>query len=491
MENATASYHSQTTDLAPNALAPATSNPDSVCRTHARGDCAVSVLSAILATQHARRQIEQQLQGIAGTLVSSTFPLTDGVLRQMHGLSGADFLLTDTADRIVAASRPIELPISEVAAANEPNQLRLGPPVTIDGQSYFQMAMAMLPRGNRDAGQLMILYPEQFWIEARSEAAVPPLVVGAAALSATVALAFLVAGRLSRPILELRRQVVRIAKADYVPMPLPARNDELRDLAETVNRLTEQLSQMENAIRRSERLAILGQLAGGLAHQLRNNVTGALMAVQLHAHGCQSDPESLQVAKRQLALTEENLKQFLAAPQSSVDPAADFRFKICRPEDIAQQAIELVGPSFKHRHIDLAFVNLTHEAAALSADSTQLRHVLTNLLLNAGEAAGTGGVVKLEIEETPQREIAYRIIDNGPGPSPEMVKRLFEPFATNKPEGVGLGLAVARQIAEGHGGRIVFQRTGGETCFEVALPVVNQANSAASSRADRIPASTI
>ncbi len=401
--------------------------------------CAVSVLSAILATQHAKRQIEQQLQGIAGTLVNSTFPLTDSVLRQMHGLSGAEFLLSDTGGRVLAASRPIELPTFPATAASEPSQLRLGPPVTIDGESYFQMAIAMMPRGSRDAGQLNILYPEQFWIEARSEAAFPPLVVGAAALLATVGLAILVAGRLSRPILELRRQVGRIAKADYSPMPLPARNDETRDLAATVNRLAEQLAQMDSAIRRSERLAILGQLAGGLAHQLRNNVTGALMAVQLHARECPLDRESLQVAKRQLALTEENLKKFLAAPQSSVDPAAEFRFQICRPADVAQQAIELVGPSLKHRHVDLAFVNLADAAAELSADSPQLRHVLTNLLLNAGEAAGAGGSVRLEIDNAPHREIVFRVIDSGPGPSPEMVKRLFEPFATSKPEGVGLG----------------------------------------------------
>src|SRR5262249_59674495 len=113
------------------------------------------------------------------------------------------------------------------------------------------------------------------------------------------------------------RQVSRIAQADYSPMPLPARNDELRDLGHDVNRLAAQLSEMERAIRRSERLTLLGQLAGGLAHQLRNHVTGALMAVQLHARECDTDPESLDVALRQLALTEENLKQFLAAPHSA------------------------------------------------------------------------------------------------------------------------------------------------------------------------------
>jgi nitrogen-specific signal transduction histidine kinase len=70
-------------------------------------------------------------------------------------------------------------------------------------------------------------------------------------------------------------------------------------------------------------------------------------------------------------------------------------------------------------------------------------------------------------------EFILRVIDNGPGPHPEIVKRLFEPFVTGKREGVGLGLAVAQQIATSHGGAIVFHRAPGETCFEVHLPASN------------------
>ncbi len=71
-----------------------------------------------------------------------------------------------------------------------------------------------------------------------------------------------------------------------------------------------------------------------------------------------------------------------------------------------------------------------------------------------------------------EEEMILRVIDNGRGPPREILERLFEPFATSKSEGVGLGLTVAQQIAESHGGRIVFQRSGGETCFEVHIPVV-------------------
>ncbi len=306
-------------------------------------------------------------------------------------------------------------------------------------------------------------------------------------LAATAILAFLIAGRLSRPILELRRQVNRIAEADFAPMRLPERNDELRDLASAVNRLAEQLSEMDRVIRRSERLSLLGQLAGGLVHHLRNNVTGALMAVQLHARGCNADPESLDVAQRQLALTEQNLKQFLAAPQPASVAETPRQQQLCRLADVVQETIKLVGPALSHRRVTLSAVDLTdpmlrEPPEQLWADRDQLRQVLVNLVLNAAEAAAAGGWVKIETccqlgnaaaGDDGRSYSILRVRDNGPGPPVDIVPRLFEPFITSKPEGVGLGLAVVQQIAQSHGGRVVFHRQDGETCFEVYLPTGN------------------
>ncbi|HTQ39803.1 MAG TPA: HAMP domain-containing sensor histidine kinase [Pirellulales bacterium] len=456
--------------------------------------CAVSALNAWLATQRAKNQIEEQLQGVAATLADSSFPLTDMVLRQMHGLSGADFVFTNPTGRVLAASKALELPSGESSvAADNWQQLRLGPPVEIGGQDYFQMLLSMPGRGQQPKGQLHIFYPVRFWHEARSEAALPPLVVGAIALAVTALLSLLIAGRLTKPIVELRSQVNRIGQADYSPIPLPTRNDELRDLAVAVNRLAEQLAEMERAIRRSERLSLLGQLAGGLAHHLRNNVTGALMAVQLHARECEADPESLDVALRQLALTEENLKQFLAAPQSP-NLTPPLQRVSCRLADVIHEVVELLDPALQHRRVHLSVVERAEDGGPLWADPAQLRQLLMNLVLNAADAAGPGGWVRIEttvaasvpdplsVESDASSSVILRVLDNGAGPPREMIERLFEPFATSKPEGVGLGLAVARQIAQSHGGRIVFQRSGGETCFEVHLSAVGGPSSVVGSQ---------
>ncbi len=113
--------------------------------------CTVSALNAWLATQRTKNQIEEQLQGIAATLADSSFPLTDMVLRQMHGLSGAEFVLT--ADGRALATSGLTLPADGTSLAVEDSQqLRLGPPVTVGEQRFFEMVLAIRGAGYNRPG---------------------------------------------------------------------------------------------------------------------------------------------------------------------------------------------------------------------------------------------------------------------------------------------------------------------------------------------------
>jgi signal transduction histidine kinase len=452
----------------------------------------VSVVTAVLATQRSQRQIEEQLGSVAATLSDSSFPLTDAVLRQMRGLSGAEFNFSDLYGKQLAASSGLSFP-DDLPVTADWHQLTLNSSVKIGDEKYFAMALQLNGRGTQPPGRLQIFYPERFWHEARNEAILSPLIVGAIALGVTGIVAVWLAGRLVRPMLEMRNQVNRIAEADYTPMTLPVRNDELRDLAESVNCLAQRLSEMERAIRRGERLALMGQLAGGLAHHLRNNVTGALMAVQLHARECDADAESLDVALRQLTLLEQHLKRYLAAPQASEVTLSTSKIDV---HDLIADVVELLRPSMRHRRIELSASSTNDFGAAsagygayeLRADEGQLRHLLINLILNGADAAGPGGRLSVESElarfdcesgeekaESLAPHVVLRVIDSGPGPSADVAARLFEPFVTNKSEGIGLGLTVSQQIVQAHGGRIFFGRQNSETCFEVHLPMTQLA----------------
>jgi HAMP domain-containing protein len=247
----------------------------------------VSLLDAYLAARRTQRQIERQLHQVAQTLVDASFPLTDAALKQTSGLSGAEFVLTDERGDQRAASLD-HFDAAEIPRAASGNgAFHLGDPIRVAGQRYFRTAIGVGPRGGQSSPMLLhILYPEQFLRDARWQAAYPPLLVGGGLLGLVIVLAIVIAGRLSRPILELRLQLGRLVDGDFQGVTLPHRNDELRDLIGSVNLLGDQLAQMRRVINRTERLALLGQLSGGLAHQLRNTVTGARIAVQLHQRHC-------------------------------------------------------------------------------------------------------------------------------------------------------------------------------------------------------------
>src|SRR5262249_36559930 len=154
----------------------------------------------------------------------------------------------------------------------------------------------------RGGATLYVLYPEALWRNALWEAVRPPLLLGGSAGVAALLLAAGVGARLGRRVQGLEGRTRPIAAGDFSPKPPPGRDDELRDLGRSVNDMAQQLARLQEAVQKNERLRLLGQVGGGLAHQLRNGLTGVRLAVQLHARECGDDAEALDVALRQLAL---------------------------------------------------------------------------------------------------------------------------------------------------------------------------------------------
>jgi signal transduction histidine kinase len=417
---------------------------------------------------------------VVATLTDATYPLSKDVLRATSGLSGAEFVVFDADRKLRESTLPlaageetmlVDLPLDK--AGGDARPLSASQAVRLGGRPYLCARMLVTRRGTAPRpDSLVVLYPEEQWWAGAREAAWPALLTGAVAALAAVVVTTMLARRFVRPIHELGRQTAAIAQGQFSPLPVPRRDDEIRDLALSINRMTETLGHYEQSVRRNERLRTLGQLGAGMAHQLRNAATGAWMAVELHQRQCPAgaENESLEVALRQLRLMESYLQRFLALGR----PAADQRRPV-ELEPLVRDVLGLVGPACAHAKIELGFQS-DPPPLAVRGDAEALRQTLVNLLLNAVEAAGRHGgppgKVAVELRRGAGDRAAVTVKDSGPGPAPDICDRLFEPFVTEKPEGTGLGLFVARQIAEAHQGTVAWRRDGNLTCFTLELPLL-------------------
>jgi signal transduction histidine kinase len=428
---------------------------------------AIAITTATLAARRSEREIVDRLNGVIDALGNASFPYTAGVLDRMRGLSGAQFAAYVEDGRVTASSLasldvlPPEM--RSLPAAVHIDELGGNPEATFEGTRYLVASLRSTssPRGE----SLLVLYPETSWRQARWEAAMPPLMLGAGSLGLMVLVTSWVAHRISARIRRLQRQVAGIVDGDFRELPPTGQEDEVADLSRSINLLCGRLQDMQRTIRETERSRLLAQLAAGLAHQLRNALTGARMSVQLHArrHPAPAGDQSLGVALRQLAMTEEQVKGLLSLGKVERRPA-----EVCDLGQLLADVALLVDPACQHARVRLSHRGISGPVE-VQVDPSAVRAALLNLTLNAIEAAGSGGTVRLEARAIGDEAIA-EVADTGAGPPPELADTLYEAFVTSKPEGVGLGLALAHRVAADHGGRLSWGREDGETRFRLALP---------------------
>jgi signal transduction histidine kinase len=448
-----------------------------------------SLGSAYLGGRRARQAQEDSLRRVVVTLTEAWFPLSESVLRQMSGLSGAEFVLLDRRDKLQAGTLDLsrdDLDQLRHIHHEEPSSDLAGLPTSvIGGRSYLSRRVFVAGREPASrAGSLVVLYPEDRWSAIMRQAAYPALTTGAVASLAIILVATVLAHRFVRPIRRLGDRAAAIARGDFSSPSEPVwrHDDEIRDLAVSIHRMAEQLGQYEIQVRRHEQLRTLDRLGAGMAHQLRNAATGGRMAIELHQRECAvgQSSESLEVALRQLRLMESYLQRFMTLGRDHALTMTELSLAT-----VVEDALSLVRPACIHAGIDLEF-QCPDQPVQVRGDAEALRQLIVNLVVNAVEEVGRQNTAKSRIvvavensphpnplpkgEGTVEHFAAVRISDTGPGPSPQVADRLFEPFVSGKPEGTGLGLYVARQLAEAHHGTIRWERRDEMTCFIVEIP---------------------
>ena len=407
-------------------------------------------------SRQAKQEALLRLDRLAAACSEVTIPRTRFILEIMRGMSGAELIIcaadghpaTDEAGAPLATI-PINGPLpTQTMAANLdwPGRRWLGCRIPWGKENQFTVAALV----DRDSIE-----------QAARNALLGTIGIGSAIGLPCVAFALWLASRLARRIAGVMRQTERIAQGDFSPIDIPEGTMELEELGRAINAMATRLRVHEVELRAAERSGLVGQLGAGVAHQVRNSATGARLAVQLHAKALGDPmPEDLRVAIRQLDLIEMQARQLLELGRPS-----QRQWTLVDPARLADDVVAMLGPRCRHAGIALEWRRPMEPVPPLLADGEGLRMALLNLVTNAVEAAGPRGEVHLSLAENHDHFIEFAIRDNGPGPAPQLVDRLFEPFATAKREGIGLGLAVARRVAREHGGDVSWRRDGTMTTF--------------------------
>jgi signal transduction histidine kinase len=300
---------------------------------------------------------------------------------------------------------------------------------------------------------------------------------------------WVIATSLRRSLLEtdevLRATAARLDAAANVPrigMPADGLPDgTLQRITEAAAAVLRRLKQTERDALRAEQLAWVGQMAAGIAHEVRNPLTAIKLLVQAATDPRRAvgfRPRDLRVLEGEILRLEQIISTFLdfaRPPRPEKKPvAAGALFAECLAGVRARAELQNVAVR----------LDVEEPLPPLDADSGQLRQVVYNLMFNALDAMPEGGAIRVSVGTAPRAEagptmLAVRVEDTGPGLPAGLEDRIFEPFVSTKETGLGLGLSICRRIVEAHGGSITAETLpAGGAVFSVRLPCAAPGGSA-------------
>lgn len=444
----------------------------------------VAGVSYWLAERATGAQLDQRFAAIRQSLAGGQFPLTRNVLMSLAELTSAQWITLGPDGRIVESTLGPLTPGERQRLARRLEQLQRGAASRAAAPLRFQQGQRVYrlerfvraPAGGRggDASvqAVVVLFDDAQWQAIRLRAAAAPLVSGLSTIVLLSSVTLLLTGRLVRRIARLQSEVEAIAGGNFTSDLQVGPNDEIGRLGMAVQTMAEQLRQMWEALRHQHGQRLLHQVAAGLAHNLRNSLTGARMAVELHTQRCPAAAagggadEGLSVAITQLEQTEDYIRRLLIVASGKQQAHRAASLGQC-----LRDVRESLGNTARHRGVALSWEIDAAAAGMQVADGPTLTAAVTNLLWNAIQASERVQVQARWLE--PEQRVQIEVIDSGPGPPPELADTLFEPFVTSRPEGLGLGLPLVARSAEFLGGTVQWHRRSDQTVFCLHIPAAS------------------
>jgi two-component system NtrC family sensor kinase len=297
-------------------------------------------------------------------------------------------------------------------------------------------------------------------VERRTSAWIWALLLGAPILAGAVSL--FIGGSIARPIARLQEGAARLAAGRLDTRIDVATPDEFGALDRQFNAMTAALEEHQDRLVQSEKLAGIGRLAAGVAHEINNPlavILGYTRLLQKRADG--SLAEDLKVIEEETVHARDIVEGLLdlSRPLPANRERVDLR-EVC--DEVVGRLREATGAGQSRI--------LVEGSGSTVGNPAKLRQVLANLIRNGTEAAGPRGTVMVRVTEEPS-DVRVEVEDTGAGIDEAASTRLFEPFFTTKERGTGLGLAVSRAVARAHGGDVVGESLSvGGARFTLRLP---------------------
>ncbi len=387
--------------------------------------------------------------------------------------SGREFVLLDSRGLVFAASNPRMFPVQEPFAAPPPEAVAMrgvgeGRQAMHADKRFIYVLTPVLAEDGAVLGRLMQRYDTSLLKPRFVEVAQGILLASLPVLLLLLPLGWLAGKRLAEPLSHLAECVGRIGREspETIQCEFPAGGDEVSQLAHRIHDMLEELRSkqaLEKHLAQSDRLAALGRLSAGIAHEVNNPLGGMLNAISNRRRAGEVDPRT----EKTLSLIERGLTQ-IRATVSALLVEARLESHALVPADI-EDVRTLVAADAQAKHLQIAWENGLAEPLPLQ--SAQVRQILLNLLLNAVHASPEGGQVSVAARSDTARLVLT--VDNaGPAIPVRRREHLFEPyFGEGEGEGRGLGLWVTYQLVQQLSGSIDVESVPDHTRFSIALPL--------------------
>lgn len=422
----------------------------------------VAIASYRLGARWATDELHARFHAIERSLTGSSFPLNSRVLDSLAELTQTELVSVNAANAVIHSTTSLRDAVTRRFRSST------------DGRTFHVLAFPIKNEPSRQdrVASISVLFDESQIEASRRRAAILPLATGLSTILALTTIMLLLSSRLISRVGKLQRRVERVAAGDFQSTVSDDVDDEIGRLGGAVDSMASQLSQLWSQINRQQSEKLLHQIAGGMAHQLRNSLTGARMAVEMHAQHCGAvDDEGIGVAISQMEVAEDYVRRLLLVASGRQDEDHAAEVQSCF-DDVRSS----ISPIARHLHVNVQWM-VTSPAGRTDTKVGECAGIVgrvhdgptwiaaaSNLIHNAIQA---GDDVQVELSHVGHDCVRLSVSDNGPGVPASIAAELFEPFVTSKPEGMGLGLSVVRRAAERLGGAVRWRREDHRTRFEL------------------------